>query len=202
LQKQEEQIMKKIFILNVLIIFGLISGCSENKIEVSENQIAGMRATAVEFMKDLKSILINQIRTNGMLSAVSVCSDTAQILTNNFGVQKGVYVKRVSLKNRNVNNAPDDFEKRVLNKFTLMQLNNELNDDSEYAEIVEEGEFKYLRYLKPILVQAECLNCHGSENDISPEVEQLINQEYPNDNAVGYKIGDLRGAVSLKKNIK
>ncbi len=161
-----------------------------------------MRATAVEFMKDLKSILINQIRTNGMLSAVSVCSDTAQILTNNFGVQKGVYVKRVSLKNRNVNNAPDDFEKRVLNKFTLMQLNNELYDDSEYAEIVEEGEFKYLRYLKPILVQAECLNCHGSENDISPEVEQLINQEYPNDNAVGYKIGDLRGAVSLKKNIK
>lgn len=194
--------MKKLLILNVLIIFGLISGCSENKIEVSENQIAGMRATAVEFMKDLKSILINQIRTNGMLSAVSVCSDTAQILTNNFGVQKGVYVKRVSLKNRNVNNAPDDFEKRVLNKFTLMQLNNELNDDSEYAEIVEEGEFKYLRYLKPILVQAECLNCHGSENDISPEVEQLINQEYPNDNAVGYKIGDLRGAVSLKKNIK
>ncbi len=194
--------MKKIFILNVLIIFGLISGCSENKIEVSENQIAGMRATAVEFMKDLKSILINQIRTNGMLSAVSVCSDTAQVLTNNFGVQKGVYVKRVSLKNRNVNNAPDDFEKRVLNKFTLMQLNNELNDDSEYAEIVEEGEFKYLRYLKPILVQAECLNCHGSENDISPEVEQLINQEYPNDNAVEYKIGDLRGAVSLKKNIK
>lgn len=194
--------MKKLLILNVLIIFGLISGCSENKIEVSENQIAGMRATAVEFMKDLKSILINQIRTNGMLSAVSVCSDTAQVLTNNFGVQKGVYVKRVSLKNRNVNNAPDDFEKRVLNKFTLMQLNNELNDDSEYAEIVEEGEFKYLRYLKPILVQAECLNCHGSENDISPEVEQLINQEYPNDYAVGYKIGDLRGAVSLKKNIK
>lgn len=194
--------MKKLLILNVLIIFGLISGCSENKIEVSENQIAGMRATAVEFMKDLKSILINQIRTNGMLSAVSVCSDTAQVLTNNFGVQKGVYVKRVSLKNRNVNNAPDDFEKRVLNKFTLMQLNNELNDDSEYAEIVEEGEFKYLRYLKPILVQAECLNCHGSENDISPEVEQLINQEYPNDNAVEYKIGDLRGAVSLKKNIK
>lgn len=194
--------MKKLFILNVLIIFGLISGCSENKIEISENQIAGMRATAVEFMKDLKSILINQIRTNGMLSAVSVCSDTAQILTNNFGVQKGVYVKRVSLKNRNVNNAPDDFEKRVLNKFTLMQLNNELNDDSEYAEIVEEGEFKYLRYLKPILVQAECLNCHGSENDISPEVELLINQEYPDDNAVGYKIGDLRGAVSLKKNIK
>lgn len=194
--------MKKLLILNVLIIFGLISGCSENKIEVSENQIAGMRATAVEFMKDLKSILINQIRTNGMLSAVSVCSDTAQVLTNNFGVQKGVYVKRVSLKNRNVNNAPDDFEKRVLNKFTLMQLNNELNDDSEYAEIVEEGEFKYLRYLKPILVQAECLNCHGSENDISPEVELLINQEYPDDNAVGYKIGDLRGAVSLKKNIK
>jgi hypothetical protein len=161
-----------------------------------------MRATAMEFMKDLKSVLISQIQTNGVLQAVAVCSDTAQVLTNNFGVQRGVYIKRVSLKNRNANNFPDEFEKKLLSKFELLNQNKELNDATEHAEIVQEGEFKYLRYLKPILVQAECLNCHGSENDIMPEVKQLIAQEYSNDKAVGYKIGDLRGAVSLKKVIE
>jgi hypothetical protein len=190
----------KYFISAIALFFSLsLLSCSENKVEIREDQIVGMRTTAMEFMKDLKGVLISQIQTNGVLKAVSVCSDTAQVLTNNFGIQKGVYIKRVSFKNRNVNNSPDDFEKKVLSKFELLHQNKELNSETEHAEIVQEGEFKYLRYLKPILVQAECLNCHGSENDIMPEVKQLIAQEYPNDKAVGYLIGDLRGAVSLKR---
>jgi hypothetical protein len=189
------------YFIGVLALFFylFLFSCSENKMEISEDQIIGMRTTAMEFMKDLKGVLINQIQTNGVLQAVSVCSDTAQVLTNNFGVQKGVFVRRVSFKNRNVNNSPDDFEKKVLSKFELLHQNKELNSETEHVEIVQEGEFKYLRYLKPILVQAECLNCHGSETDIMPEVKQLIAQEYSKDKAVGYKIGDLRGAVSLKK---
>jgi hypothetical protein len=158
-----------------------------------------MRATAVDFMKNLKSILIEQIQSNGVLRAVSVCSDTAQVLTNNFGVQRGVYIKRVSLKNRNVNNFPDDFEKKILNKFELLHQNNELNSETEYVEIVTEGDYNYLRYLKPIIIQAECLNCHGNQTEMMPDVKNLITQNYPDDKAVGYKSGDLRGAVSLKK---
>ena len=187
--------------LALLISLSLFS-CSENKVEVSKQEIAGMRTTAMEFMKDLKGVLVSQIQTNGVLQAVSVCSDTAQVLTNNFGLQKGVYIKRVSFKNRNENNFPDDFERKVLNKFELQHQNKELNTDTEHAEVVQEGEFKYVRYLKPILVQAECLNCHGGEMDIMPEVKQLIANTYPNDRAVGYKVGDLRGAVSLKKVIE
>jgi len=190
----------KYFISALALFFYLfLLSCSENKVEVSEQEITGMRTTAMEFMKDLKGVLINKIKTNGVLQAVSVCSDTAQVLTNNFGVQKGVFVRRVSFKNRNVNNSPDDFEKKVLSKFELLHQNKELNSETEHVEIVQEGDFKYLRYLKPILVQAECLNCHGNETDIMPEVKQLIAQEYSKDKAVGYKIGDLRGAVSLKK---
>jgi hypothetical protein len=190
----------KYYIISIAVLFSLILiNCSENKMEIREDQIVGMRTTAMEFMKDLKGVLISQIQTNGVLKAVSVCSDTAQVLTNNFGIQKGVYIRRVSFKNRNGNNSPDDFEKKVLSKFELLHQNKELNSETEHTEIVQEGEFKYLRYLKPILVQAECLNCHGSENDILPEVKHLIAQEYQNDKAVGYLIGDLRGAVSLKR---
>jgi len=193
----------KNFISALALFFSLsLLSCSENKVEVSEDQVIGMRTTAMEFMKNLKGVLISQIQTNGVLQAVAVCSDTAQVLTNDFGVQKGVFIRRVSFKNRNENNLPDDFEKKILSKFELLNQNKKLTSETEHAEIVREGEFKYLRYLKPILVQAECLNCHGSENEIMPEVKQLISQAYPDDKAVGYKIGDLRGAVSLKKAVE
>lgn len=196
---KEGNIMKnyKLFLLPLLLI--LLISCKESKRDVSDDQLIAMRVSASDFMKDLKSILIKQIQTGGIMQAVSVCSDTAQLLTNNFGVERGIYIKRVSLKNRNANNFPDDFEKRILSQFELLHQNNELNSDSEFYEIVSEGDYNYLRYMKPIIVQAECLNCHGGQTDIMPEVKELITQNYPQDKAIDYKIGNLRGAVSIKK---
>jgi hypothetical protein len=194
--------MKHIIISILIISFSVLINCSETKREFSGNQIAAMRTTASDFMKDLKSILIHQMQTRGVLQAVSVCSDTAQVLTNNFGVERGIYIKRVSLKNRNPNNFPDDFEKRILNQFEQLHQINKLNSETEFAEIVKEDGYNYLRYLKPIIVQAECLNCHGSQKDIMPDVKNLIAQNYPDDKAIGYRIGDLRGAVSVKKVIE
>jgi hypothetical protein len=191
--------MKYLITLSALIIFILLGGCDEERTEVSKDQLAGMRTTSIEFMKTLKGILIKQMQTKGVVEAVSVCSDTAQVLTNNFGLQKGVYIRRVSFKNRNENNYPDDFEKKVLSKFELLKQNNELDGNTEHFETVKEGEITYIRYIKPILIQAECLNCHGSKNEILPEVKELIALKYPNDKAIGYNVGDLRGAVSLKK---
>lgn len=194
--------MKYLISVSALIVFILFLSCTEKRIEVSEDQLAGMRTTSMEFMKSLKGILINQMQAKGVVQAVSVCSDTAQLLTNNFGLQKGVFIRRVSFKNRNENNSPDDFEKKILTKFELLKQNNELDDKTEHFETVKEGEFTYLRYLKPILIQAECLNCHGSGNEILPEVKELIALKYPGDKAIGYSVGDFRGAVSLKKVIE
>ena len=191
--------MKYLISISALIVIVLLFSCTEKKTEVNENQLEGMRTTSTEFMKTLKGILIKQIQTKGVVQAVSVCSDTAQVLTNNFGLQKGVFIRRVSFKNRNENNYPDDFEKKILSEFELLKKNNELNDKTEHFELVKEGEYTYLRYLKPILIQAECLNCHGNKDEMMPEVKELIALKYSGDKAVGYNIGDLRGAVSVKK---
>lgn len=194
--------MRTFIISTSLILTFLFVQCSETEQQVNEHQLIAMRITANDFMKELKGILIKQIQLGGVVHAVSVCSDTAQLLTNEFGTQRGVFIKRVSFKNRNENNYPDEFETAELNKFELLNKSNKLNSESEYAEIVMEGDNKYLRYLKPIIVQAECLNCHGSVSDMIPEVKNLIAQNYPNDKAVDYKSGDLRGAVSVKKVIE
>lgn len=194
--------MRRFIFSTALILAFLFVHCSENKQEVSENQLVAMRTTANDFMKELKGVLIQQMQTGGIMQAVSVCSDTAQLLTNKFGVERGVFIKRVSLKNRNKNNFPDDVEKRALNKFELLKQNNELDSETEFAEITTDGNYKYLRYLKPIILQAECLNCHGNQENMMPDVKDLIAQNYPADRATGYKVGDLRGAVSIKISIE
>lgn len=195
--------MKRILAYAILIIITGLVGCTEDKTTtVTESQLNQMRSTSMEFMKKLKSILIKGIQQGGVLSAVAVCSDTAQLLTNNFGLQRGVFVKRVSFNNRNEGNFPDEYEKQILNNFKEMHKNNKLTETSENIEIIIEGESKYLRYLKPIFIQAECLNCHGSETDMLQETKELIAKKYPNDKAINYKLGDLRGAVSVKKVIE
>jgi len=194
--------MRRLIISTTLIFTFLFIQCSENKQEISENQIVAMRTTANDFMKELKGVLIEQLQIGGIVQAVSVCSDTAQLLTNKFGVERGVFIKRVSLKNRNKNNYPDDFEKKMLNKFELLKQNNELDSETEFAEITAEDDYKYLRYLKPIVIQVECLNCHGNRENMISDVKDLIAQKYPRDKATGYNVGDLRGAVSIKTSIE
>ncbi|MBT8380249.1 MAG: DUF3365 domain-containing protein [Ignavibacteria bacterium] len=194
--------MKSLFLFVLVVIAVCLPGCKENRIpNVSEPQLLEMRSTAIEFMKELKGILIKEIQKGSVLNAVSICSDTAQMLTNNFGLQKGIFVKRVSFNNRNSNNFPDEYEKKILNRFSAMHNDGKLDQTTESIEIVEGGAM-YLRYMKPILIQAECLNCHGSGTQISPEIKKLISEKYPNDKAINYKVGDLRGAVSIKKVIE
>ena len=101
-----------------------------------------MRSTAAEFMKELKGILIKEIQQSGLLSAVAVCSDTAQLLTNDYGVQRGVFVRRVSFNNRNESNFPDEYEKQILNKFQVMQKDGKLTESTENIEIIIDGESK------------------------------------------------------------
>jgi len=158
-----------------------------------------MRENVSDFMVQLKSILIKQMKSEGTLSAIAVCADTAQVLTNNFGLKKGVYIKRVSFKNRNKHSAPDEFEARILIEFEQIHKEGKLTSGTEHFEIIIENDYQYLRYMKPIKIGTACLKCHGNEEKISTEVKGLITKRYPDDKALGYKNGDLRGAVSIKK---
>lgn len=194
--------MKKIISLSILIIFLIILSCSEKpKPELTDQIKNGLRKDAKEFMESLKSILVKEMQTNGIVSAVSVCSDTAQILTNDYGVKKGIYIKRVSFKNRNQNNIPDEFETKALQYFEELKINGKLSETTEFTDIEEINGVKKVRYLKPIIVQAPCLGCHGTQENIGADVKNILNEKYPNDKATGYQMDDLRGAVSISKTL-
>jgi hypothetical protein len=195
--------MKKIIsIIILLFIIVSITGCTDkSKPELTEQIKKGFRTDAKEFLESLKSILVKEMQTNGIVNAVSVCSDTAQILTNNYGISKGIYIKRVSFKNRNENNKPNKIEADALKVFEDLKQKGELIETTEYFTTVNEDGITSVIYLKPIIVQAPCLSCHGDNDQISAEVNEILKNKYPNDKATGYQIDDLRGALSIKKTL-
>ncbi|MCS7053200.1 MAG: DUF3365 domain-containing protein [Ignavibacterium sp.] len=188
-----------IFIFSLLIT----SACdTKDKQQVSEEIKAELRTNAKNFLDTLKSILISKIQEDGIVGAVAVCSDTAQSFTKEYGENKGLIVKRVSLKNRNPNNYPDSYEENVLKSFQHLVESNPNSKNFEHFELVNRNSHRVVRYLKPIFIQAECLNCHGSREQMIKEVQEIIKSRYPDDRAINYKIGDLRGAISIQKEIK
>lgn len=190
-----------IYFLSLIFLFYLSSCSSEERKKPGEKDLTELRSAAGDFMGKLKTVLVNEMQNNGVVEAVNVCSDTAQILTEQIGDSKNLFIKRVSDKNRNPNNAPDEFETAVIEKFKQLHAANQIDASTEYAEIIDSSGKKIIRYMKPIIIQNECLTCHGSKEYIPDAVNEIIITRYPNDKARGYSPGELRGAVSITKEI-
>ena len=70
---------------------------------------------------------------------------------------------------------------------------------NDAVEVVTEPAGRYFRYMKAIPMGQPCLPCHGPVATLSEGVKAQLAAEYPHDRAVDYQIGQVRGAVSIKK---
>lgn len=131
----------------------------------------------------------------GYEAAAEFCSMNAYPLTDSLANEYKIFLKRVSNKNRNPENTPSDLEKQILDAYEYsVEQGDELGSNVQF---IRPGDT--ILFNKPIQITSElCLNCHGKASQISEEVQTVLKQEYPNDKATGYKLGDLRGMWSLK----
>lgn len=190
------------YLIALLIVSALIFVSCKQEVKFDEKKYSEeFRGYAKEYLLGLKSVLMKNMHEGGPIKAVTVCADTASDLTKLYAETMNLEIKRVSFKNRNENNQPDNFEKESLKKFEELFAVNKINAETEIIKKVNVDGKESIRYVKPILVEAPCLNCHGSANEIIPEVKELIQKKYSNDKATGYKIGDLRGAISITKKL-
>ena len=114
--------------------------------------------------------------------------------------ERGWRVARVSLRARNpLIGLADPWEQRVLLDFTARQAKGEDAVPMEQSEIVTEPAGRYLRYLKALPVAPLCMNCHGPENTLKPEVRAALQREYPGDRATGFTVGQVRGGLTVKR---
>jgi Protein of unknown function (DUF3365) len=71
----------------------------------------------------------------------------------------------------------------------------------ERDEVVTEGGQSVARYLRALPTQEMCLACHGTPDKVSAGVAERLQALYPNDHAVGYGKGQIRGAITLRKTL-
>jgi len=154
------------------------------------------RKVATTLPPKLLAALQEEISKSGPEGAISVCKDMAPKMAGEISRQTGWKIKRVSLKTRNDARAiPDAWEKAALEDFDKRAAAGEPPAQLEKGEKID-NEY---RYAKALPVQPLCLSCHGPADQLSPAVKSALGQHYPNDRATGYSVGQIRGAISVRK---
>lgn len=159
--------------------------------------VARAQGAAQALAPELARLLMTEMNRAGPLKAIEVCADSAQARTERHSVN-GLRVRRIGTRIRNPLNAPDTLEQRMLAYLEEQKLAGSMPD--ELMEVARTGpdETWELRYLRPITTLQFCTTCHGDASAMPSDVRALIAERYPDDKAVGYAIGDLRGAVSVR----
>lgn len=194
--------MRPLVILGLLSLIGLIGMATPSETQQinpdsqSEQAFREARQVAAELSDKVRSLLLRELDKKDIANAVKVCSEIAQGITRQLSVKTGYSVRRVSMRYRNPKNIPDEYERRKLKEFDVLNRDKRLKN--EYAEVVKEQGKDYLRYMKPLIAFPLCINCHGAKENIAPEVKVILADKYPDDRATGFKVGDVRGAISIK----
>jgi len=157
------------------------------------------RKVAMSVPPKLLSTLTAAIDKGGPEGAIAVCRDEAPALARAASEASGWSIRRVSLKQRNPKAVPDDWERAVLQDFDRRAAAGESPATLEKAEVVVVGGQPQQRYMRALPVQQMCLACHGAADSLSPSVTAQLKALYPDDLGVGYRVGELRGAITLKR---
>ncbi len=147
----------------------------------------------------LKKRLKAAMKEGGPINALDVCNKEATSITEQVANEKGALISRVSLKNRNPNNVPNNWQKTVLEDFDVRAAKGEDVKKMGYAKVVEHDGKKQLRFMKALPTGGLCLTCHGA--NIDTDVKEKLAELYPLDKAIGYSKGQVRGAVVVIKDL-
>lgn len=157
-----------------------------SQLESEANEIA------MEFVSRLKPQLKQAIQSGGFAHAVEICSSTSPKIAADLSKKTGWRVKRVSLKPRNTSSAtPDHYEEFVLNTFDQRVRQDPTVENLTQHDVVD----NQFRFLKAQRVEGLCLTCHGTA--VTDEISTKIQLLYPEDIAMNYQLGQVRGAISL-----
>lgn len=153
----------------------------------------GAIATAVA--QGLAGRLQAELAAAGPAGAVDFCSQTALGLTDSLVSvhSTAMAVKRTSTRIRNPQNAPDALEREAIAWFESMHA---ASGEWPAAHVQAAGAGE-VRYYRPLMIAAFCTTCHGAAEQIDPQVRQILAERYPEDQATGYREGDLRGVIRV-----
>ncbi len=120
-------------------------------------------------------------------------NQVAKIIKN----QKHYLLRQVSDRPRNPKDKPNFFELKAIEFFKKHKEKEfwQIHEPHPGSSLIEKS--PHIFYVKPLYVEKSCLKCHGEPNkDVPPKLYKLIVKYYGN-KAFNYRIGDLRGIISI-----
>ena len=186
--------MRKLNSIIAVLVIVFLSACNNHNALTEEDKTALISlgdSIAIETQNVLLQNVAEAIQKGGTDYAVEFCNVNALQITDSVAQKYKTYIQRLSNKNRNPANV-------ISSQMDSLAWQKIKSDKTDFVTQDEKGE---VYYYKPILLaMPTCVKCHGGKEDISRSTQKLIAEKYPNDKAIGYKIGDLRGMwkVQLK----
>jgi hypothetical protein len=181
--------------LLMILVFMAMASCGNSLTDNEKQEYAtkGNQISQATF-KALSEKLTEQMKLGGPAQAIPFCNVEAMPLTQQLSDQYGVTIKRTSDKLRNQENKPSKREQEIINNYHKL-----ISEKKDITPIIEVDNNNNKHYYAPIILKANCLACHGKvDESVSVKTDSLIKSLYPNDKAVGYNEGDLRGIWSIE----
>jgi uncharacterized protein (TIGR01244 family) len=155
----------------------------------SERSFAKDAANKVGLFKAaLGAELKAALKAGGPAKAIRVCAERAPEISAEVS-DDTLSIRRVGTRVRNTKtNTPTRAMKAVMGGLTP--------DQPVHLGVIDgkEASVHGLFIQNPV-----CLSCHGPKGSLAPEVTAALAERYPDDAAVGYAMGDLRGAVVVER---
>jgi hypothetical protein len=185
--------MKQIFLLMALLALSInIQGDQQNDVTAAKSAIK-------EFAGALQSELKAAMQAGGPVAAIGVCNTRAAPIAEQVSAAHGMNLSRVSLRNRNTGNKPNQWQAAVLGDFEASKAAGEDVSSLAWSGTAAVDGSREFRFMKAIPTGGICLTCHGRE--IAPEIKQQLHALYPEDLATGFSEGDIRGAFVVTKQL-
>jgi Protein of unknown function (DUF3365) len=175
-------------IRSVTLLVALGAGsCARAPVAVSRERVEPQAAKAEAAIAQLRAKLLTRVTEvmgqGGPVKAIEVCSTEALALTGEIGRAQGIELGRTSFRVRNPANAPRPWAADTVSAGAGLKA-----ADARPA-LFDLGD--RIGVLQPMPVGAVCLTCHGAV--LPPGVAEAVKARYPDDRAIGFAEGDLRG---------
>ena len=154
-----------------------------------QSQYPAETAKAEQAMNELQTALLAKLRSameaGGPAAAVEVCRTEARTIAERVALERGIELGRTSHRVRNPANAPRPWARAIVEGSAGAKAS------AGHIRVVDLGE--RVGVLRPIGTAEMCTRCHGAAPDVMRSLGEALTTAYPQDRAVGFAAGDLRG---------
>lgn len=148
--------------------------------DAQKRKVARAQQARRELGQTLIKTLSRAIGEGDHASAIHVCNTDAPQIAENVSTKHDLEIGRTSFKLRNPDNAPPRWAEPYV-------------DRKVDEHVILDGPGETVGYLMPIQTGELCVSCHGPADALAEGVQPALADKYPQDQATGFKEGDLRG---------